>query len=57
MEKMLSPMEYWMFFTTNDHTVCGGLMKRQQPQQTITNYIDVGLVDEYARDVKGSAAG
>jgi len=52
MEKMPGPMEYWMFSTNDERTVGGGVMKRQQPQQTITNYIDVSSVDEYAKKVE-----
>ena len=44
MEKMLGPMEYWMFSTNAERTVGGGLMKRQMPQHTITNYIDVSSI-------------
>lgn len=52
MERMPGPMEYWMFSTNDERTVGGGVMKRQQPQQTITNYIDVSSVDEYAKKVE-----
>jgi predicted enzyme related to lactoylglutathione lyase len=59
MKKMSGPMEYWMFSTNNEQTVDGGLMKRQQPQPTITNYVDVSSLDEYAKKEKNknSAAG
>lgn len=50
---MSGPLEYWMFSTNNEQTVGGGLMKRQQPQQTITNYLDVSSLDEYAKKVEG----
>ena len=54
-EKWQGPMEYWLI-TTKDGMgkdgVPGGLMKRQNPQQTITNYIDVPSVDEYLTKVK-----
>jgi predicted enzyme related to lactoylglutathione lyase len=45
MEKMPGPMDYWTFSTTNDknrdqqQNVSGGVMERQMPQQSITNYI------------------
>ena len=52
MEKMPGPMEYWMFATNDERTVGGALMKRQQPQQTITNHIDVSSIDEYAKKVE-----
>lgn len=55
MEKMPGPMEYWMFVTTNskgEQTVGGGVMKRQMPNESITNYIDVNSVEEYAQKVE-----
>jgi predicted enzyme related to lactoylglutathione lyase len=55
-EKMGGPMEYEMIRTTNvkgeDATIGGGMMKRQQPQQGITNYIDVTSVDQYAAKIE-----
>ncbi len=50
-EKYSETMEYWMIATTDEKgeaAVCGGMMKRQKPEQGITNYIDVPSVDEYA---------
>ena len=44
------PMEYWVVTTKNEKGkkgVGGGMMKRQGPQQPITNYIDVPSVDKY----------
>jgi hypothetical protein len=39
-------MEYWHIDTgVNDEARDGGLMKRQHPQQGITNYVDVPSVD------------
>jgi predicted enzyme related to lactoylglutathione lyase len=52
MEKMPGPMEYWMFATNDDRTVGGGVMKRQMPQHTITNYIDVSSLDESVKKVE-----
>ncbi|HET7146935.1 MAG TPA: VOC family protein [Candidatus Nitrosopolaris sp.] len=49
------PMEYWMVATTDDNgnkAIGGGMMKRQMPEQRITNYIDVKSVDEYSSKVK-----
>ncbi|HEX6253640.1 MAG TPA: hypothetical protein VFZ55_05410 [Nitrososphaera sp.] len=49
---MPGPMEYWMFSTTNNkddgeqQSVSGGVMERQMPRQSITNYISVKSVDE-----------
>jgi predicted enzyme related to lactoylglutathione lyase len=44
-------MENWMV-TTTDHkgnkALTGGMMKRQMPQQQITNYINVTSIDEYS---------
>ena len=43
------PMEYWMVTTTDDkgnRAMGGGLMKRVQREQQITNYINVRSVDE-----------
>ena len=44
-------MEYLMITTTGEKAVNGGLMKRQNPQQSITNYIDVSSVDDSAAQV------
>lgn len=58
MEKMPGPMDYWTFSTTNDknrdqqQNVSGGVMERQMPQQSITNYIGVKSVDEYSKKVE-----
>jgi hypothetical protein len=55
-EKMPGPMEYWMFVTTTNEkgepTGGGAIMQRQQPQQTITNYIGVDSVAEYSKKVE-----
>jgi hypothetical protein len=48
-------MEYWMITTTNEKgekAIDGGMMKRQNPQQPITVYIDVPSVDEYTAKVE-----
>lgn len=44
--------EYWMIQTSGEKAVEGGMMKRQDPRQPITNYIDVESLDEYARKVE-----
>src|SRR5258708_22092692 len=45
-EKMPGAMEYWHLDTGgSDDAPDGGLMKRQNPQQAITNYIGVPSVD------------
>src|SRR5215813_6949087 len=49
------PMEYWMVTTTDDKgnkAIGGGMMKRVQPEQQITNYINVRSVDEYSEKVE-----
>ncbi len=49
------PMEYWMVTTTDDDgnkALGGGMMKRQMPEQRITNYINVKSVDEYSSKVE-----
>ena len=49
------PMEYWMVTTTDDNgnkALCGGMMKRVQSAQQITNYINVRSVDEYSEKVE-----
>jgi hypothetical protein len=55
-ETMKGPMEYEMITTTNGKgekaAIGGGMMKRQQPQQGITNYIDVPSVDQYVAKVQ-----
>ncbi len=54
-EMQQGPMEYWMITTTNekgDKAIDGGMMQRQNPQQPITNYIDVPSIDEYAVKVE-----
>jgi predicted enzyme related to lactoylglutathione lyase len=45
-------MEYWLITTSGEKAVGGGMMKRQSPHQSITNYIDVSSVDEYASKVE-----
>lgn len=52
-EKFPGPMEYWHIDTGGgDESLDGGLMKRQNPQQGITNYILVPSVDEYVVKVQ-----
>jgi len=50
--KEIPGMDYWMITTCGEKTVDGGMMKRQNPQQTITNYIDVPSVEKYAAVVE-----
>jgi predicted enzyme related to lactoylglutathione lyase len=44
-------MDYWMITTSGEKQVDGGMMKRQEPHQPITNYIDVPSIDEFAAKV------
>jgi uncharacterized protein len=48
--------QYWTVTTTDDKgnkaSVGGGMMKRQNPQQQITNFIDVKSVDDYSSKVE-----
>ena len=50
--KGTSNMEYWIVNTTDDKgnkaSIGGGMMKRQDQHQQITNFIDVNSVDEYS---------
>ena len=52
-EKFPGDMEYWHIDTGgSDDKLDGGMMKRQNPQQGITNYISVSSVDQYTAKVK-----
>lgn len=54
-EKYPGPMDYYMIATTNEKgekAVDGGMMKRQNPQQPITVYVDVSSIDEYVVKVE-----
>ena len=50
------PIEYWIITTTDDKgnkaALGGGMMKRQMPEDHITNYIAVDSVDEYSSKVE-----
>lgn len=41
--------DYWMVSTGVENAIGGGLMKRENPRQTITNYIDVPSVEKYMK--------
>jgi predicted enzyme related to lactoylglutathione lyase len=46
-------MDYWLITTGGEKAaVGGGMMKRQSPGQSITNYIDVSSVDDYAAKIE-----
>ncbi|MCI4625103.1 MAG: VOC family protein [Candidatus Magnetoovum sp. WYHC-5] len=54
-EKCAGPMDYWLITTTNEqgeNAMMGGVIKRQHPQHTIINYIDVPSADEYAKKIE-----
>ena len=49
--------EYYVFETRDDKGnpgLGGGMTKRQSPQHTITNYITVSSIDEYASKIEQS---
>ena len=61
MQRMNNPVrpeeDYWTFETKDDEGkrgLSGGLMKRQSPQQTFTNYITVSSIDEYSSKINQS---
>ena len=51
-----TPMEYWEITTSGEKgemgLLGGGMMKRQDPDQRITIYVDVPSIDEYTGRVK-----
>ena len=51
-----SNMEYWIISTTDDKgnkaSIDGGMMRRQDQHQHITNFIDVSSVDEYSSKIE-----
>jgi uncharacterized protein len=51
-----SNMDYWIISTTDDKgnkaSIGGGMMKRQEQHQHITNFIDVNSVDEYSSKIQ-----
>ena len=47
--------EYWFFETKDDKGrpgIGGGMMKRQDPSQAITNYVTVSSIDEYSSKIE-----
>ncbi|HYY86828.1 MAG TPA: VOC family protein [Nitrososphaeraceae archaeon] len=58
-EKFTLPdgMDYLIITTTDDQgnkAIGGGMMKRQNPQHVVTNYIGVKSVDEYSAKISQS---
>jgi hypothetical protein len=45
-------MDYWIITTGGEKPVAGGMMKRQNPGQTIVNYVDVPSVDKFAAEIE-----
>ena len=61
MQKMTNAVrpeeDYWIFETKDDdgnQGLSGGMMKRQSPRQTVTNYISVSSIDEYSSKIHQS---
>lgn len=61
MQKMRNPVhpeqDYWVFDTKDDignQGLSGGMMKRQSPHHTVTNYISVISIDEYTSKIEQS---
>lgn len=51
-EKVPGPMEYWMITPHDEKAVRGGMMPKQQPEHTITDYFAVPSIDEYLGKVQ-----
>ena len=54
-EKTPGPIEYHLISTTNEkgeEGVGGGIAKRENPHESITNFIDVPSIDEYMAKVE-----
>lgn len=61
MQKWSNPkepdMDYWYFDTADEKGnkgITGGMMKRQDPGHSITNYITVSSIDEYVSIIQQS---
>lgn len=55
-EKWEGPFDYWLIRTgeLDKPGIDGGLAKRQRPSDSITNFIDVPSVDEFAAKIEAS---
>ena len=52
-QKWEGPMEYWMVQTgTGNRGIDGGLLKREFPQQTTVNTVEVESLDETLRKIE-----
>jgi uncharacterized protein len=59
MQKLANPedpsKDYWFFDTKDENGnkgIGGGLMKRQAPEHSVTNYITVPSIDDYAPKIE-----
>jgi uncharacterized protein len=59
MQKFANPedpsKDYWFFDTKDENGnkgIGGGLMKRQAPEHSVTNYITVPSIDDYASKIE-----
>jgi uncharacterized protein len=59
MQKLANPedpsKDYWFFDTKDENGnkgIGGGLMKRQAPEHSVTNYITVPSIDNYASKIE-----
>ena len=59
MQKLANPedpsKDYWFFDTKDENGnkgIGGGLMKRQAPEHSVTNYVTVASVDDYASKIE-----
>ena len=59
MHKLANPedpsKDYWFFDTKDENGnkgIGGGLMKRQAPEHSVTNYITVPSIDDYASKIE-----
>lgn len=52
--KQIPGMDYWLFTVETEKVkpMGGGIMKRQHPEQGITNYFDVPSVDAFSSKVE-----
>ena len=52
-EKWAGPVDYWLTTTGSDNEpgINGAIMKRQNPQATVTNTIEVPSVDDFLNNI------
>ena len=44
--------DYWMITTGGEDALYGGLMKREKPNQSVVNYVDVESVEKCRADIE-----